>query len=77
MIIREEQESDIAGVRQVEELAFAREDEARLVDQLRSAGKVTLSMVAEEDGELIGHVLYSPGCLKTEAGVLRSLAWGR
>ncbi len=61
MIIREEQAEDIDGVREVERLAFGRAEEADLVDALRAHGKVTLSLVAEEDGRIVGHVLFSPG----------------
>ena len=61
MIIREERAEDIAGVREVEMLAFGRPDEADLVDALRAHGKATLSLVAEEGGQIVGHVLFSAG----------------
>jgi putative acetyltransferase len=61
MIIREEQAGDIDGVREVEMLAFERAAEADLVDALRAHGKSTLSLVAEEGGQIVGHVLFSPG----------------
>ncbi len=34
--------------------------EHRLVDALRDAGALTLSLVAESDGHVIGHVAFSP-----------------
>ncbi len=61
MIIREELAEDISGVRRVEEAAFGRRGEAELVDLIRQRGAVTLSLVAVEDGEVLGHVLFSPG----------------
>ena len=61
MNIREERAGDIAGIREVETLAFGRTAEADLVDALRAHGKATLSLVAEEDGQIVGHVLFSPG----------------
>jgi putative acetyltransferase len=61
MLIREELPADIPGIHVVEALAFGRSLEADLVDALRAHGKVTLSLVAEEDGQIIGHVLFSPG----------------
>ncbi len=61
MIIREEQTEDIPGVREVEEAAFGREAEAELVDRLRQRGAVTLSLVAVEGDQVLGHVLFSPG----------------
>jgi putative acetyltransferase len=60
MIIRAEQTRDIEGIREVEILAFERAAEADLVDALRAHGKATLSLVAEEDGAIVGHVLFSP-----------------
>ena len=58
-IIREENPSDIDAVRTVETAAFGQPDEANLVDRLRENGGVTLSLVAEQEGKIIGHVLFS------------------
>ena len=58
MIIRLEQAADVAGIRQVNEAAFGRPDEGVLVDALRAAGAVIASLVAEEEGEIIGHILF-------------------
>jgi putative acetyltransferase len=60
MIIRQENPEDIPGIRHVNETAFGRPNEADLVDALRRNGKVILSLVAEEDGEIRGHILFSP-----------------
>lgn len=67
IIIREERPEDIAGVRLVNELAFDRPGEADLVDALRAAGAVTLSMVAVSDAGVVGHILFSPVVVKSEA----------
>src|SRR4051812_17582267 len=39
-----------------------------LVDALRSAGDVVLSIVAEQDEEVVGHVLFSRLKIHTEGG---------
>ena len=39
--------------------AFPSPLESRLVDALRAAGKAVVSLVAELDGSVIGHVLFS------------------
>lgn len=44
----------------VERAAFPSDDEARLVTLLWEADNVILSLVAEDDGEVIGHILFSP-----------------
>ena len=60
IIIRPEKPEHVQGVRMVEERAFNRTGEADLVDCLRARGAVTLSLVAVEDGQVLGHVLFSP-----------------
>jgi putative acetyltransferase len=42
--------------------------EARIVDALRTAGALTLSVVALESGELLGHAAFSPVSIKGAAG---------
>jgi HAD superfamily hydrolase (TIGR01509 family) len=58
--VRPEGAEDVAGVRAVEEAAFGRLAEADLVDLCRARGKVSLSLVAERKGRLVGHVLFTP-----------------
>lgn len=60
LAIRDETPTDVDAVRAVECAAFARDDEARLVDCLRDAGAMTLSLVAALDDEIVGHVALSP-----------------
>lgn len=57
--IRGESDADRESIRQVNRLAFGQESEARLVDALREGGFVRLSLVAEIDGQIVGHVLFS------------------
>lgn len=58
--IRDESPADAATIRDVVLRAFAQPAEADLVDALRRAGKATISLVAEVDGRVVGHVLFSP-----------------
>ncbi len=60
LIIRPESPADIPPIQRVNRLAFEREDEARLVDGLRASGAVILSLVAVLDGQIVGHILFSP-----------------
>ncbi|MGH9833728.1 MAG: GNAT family N-acetyltransferase [Blastocatellia bacterium] len=60
MIIRTETTGDMVAIRNINEQAFGRPAEANLVDALRRNGKVTLSLVAEDDGRIVGHILFSP-----------------
>ena len=61
VVIRREELADAAVVAQVNREAFGGEDEARLVEALRGtdAWVPELSLVAEADGEVVGHVLFT------------------
>jgi putative acetyltransferase len=58
--VREEQPSDVAAIRDLNDRAFGQPLEGRIVDALRSNGAVMLSLVAVSDGRVAGHILYSP-----------------
>jgi putative acetyltransferase len=66
-MIRPERRADEAGIRRVNEAAFGRPAEADLVDALRAAGAVIGSLVAEEEGEVVGHILFSPATLASHS----------
>jgi len=66
--IRPEGEGDRAAIFDVNARAFATDAEARLVDRLRDAGAATVSLVAERDGRVVGHVLFSPVRIVPDAG---------
>ena len=40
--------------------AFPTDAEARLVDQLRASGHAPVSLVAEAEDQIVGHILFSP-----------------
>jgi putative acetyltransferase len=58
--IRDEQPDDAPAIHALVTLGFGRPAEADLVDALRRARAVLVSLVAELDGELVGHALLSP-----------------
>lgn len=65
MIVRPEREDDIDAIRALTERAFrtaphADGTEHLIIDRLRAAGALTLSLVAEEGGAVVGHVAFSP-----------------
>ena len=57
--IRPEQPQDAPAVRRVHETAFPTPAEADLVDRLRRNGQVAASLVAEAEGTIIGHALFT------------------
>jgi HAD superfamily hydrolase (TIGR01509 family) len=60
LALRPEIPDDLPGIRLVEEAAFPHHTEADLVDLARKRGKTTLSMVAVVEGNILGHVLFTP-----------------
>lgn len=58
--IRPETSEDVAAVHALTARAFGRTAEADLNDQLRRNGKAVLSLVALEEGGVVGHVMFSP-----------------
>jgi putative acetyltransferase len=60
MIIRAETEDDHSVVRSVNEMAFGRSNEAELVEALRPVANPRISLVAIVDGQIVGHIFFSP-----------------
>ena len=65
MIIRKETTSDIDAITQVtiaafKTLAVSNQTEQFIIKALRAAGALTVSLVAEIDGRVVGHVAFSP-----------------
>jgi putative acetyltransferase len=58
--VRPERPEDDAQIHRVNREAFGRQEEADLVETLRRAGAITLSLVAVRQGRVIGHILFSP-----------------
>jgi len=59
MLIRQETKTDYRKIRELNDGAFGSTEESQLIDKLRTAGKALLSLVAEEDGDVVGHILFS------------------
>jgi putative acetyltransferase len=57
--VRDESPDDWQAVYRVVSSAFGRSSEAELVGQLREAGDSVVSLVADDDGQIVGHVLLS------------------
>jgi putative acetyltransferase len=70
IVIRRERPDDVTAIRIVNERAFGRPAEANLVDALRAHGKATLSLVAEQDAQVVGHILFSPVTIEADHTVV-------
>lgn len=60
LTIRPETAEDIPSIRAVVHAAFERSSEADLVDALRRADALNLSLVADIGSRIVGHVAFSP-----------------
>ncbi len=63
--VRTEAPADVAAIRSVTEDAFrehphSRQTEAQIVDALRRAGALSLSLVAYRGGRVVGHAAFAP-----------------
>jgi predicted N-acetyltransferase YhbS len=58
--IRNEEEKDIEQVRAIVRAAFPSEAESKLVDTLRANSKAIISLVAVNNNDVLGHILFSP-----------------
>jgi putative acetyltransferase len=70
MIIREERQGDAESIRAVNLAAFETTTEADLVDALRRQATPLVSLVAEDDANVIGHILFSPVTLASDPGLI-------
>jgi len=73
VIIRPEQPQDVAAVRSVNETAFGQSAEAGIVDAIRLACPDAVSLVALDEGRVVGHILFSPVSVSAPAGAVRGM----
>ena len=71
--IRPESPGDRGAIRLVNRAAFDGDTEADLVDALRDGEFVEASLVAESDGEIVGHILFSRVSIVTDAGTVNAI----
>lgn len=74
VLVRPESEQDHDAVRQVNQLAFGQEAEARLVDALRAGRFAPVSLIAEVNGQVVGHIMFSDLSIVTETRTVAALA---
>lgn len=73
---RSEKDADRAVIFEINRLAFGQENEACLVDMLRESENYVngLSLVAEKEGEVVGHILFTKISLEPPNGDFVALA---
>ncbi|MCQ1534487.1 N-acetyltransferase [Methanosarcina sp. KYL-1] len=70
LTIRPETPTDYPGISEVNDLAFGQPAEGKLVEKLRKNPKFVprLSLVAETEGKIVGHILFFPIIIKSANG---------
>ena len=68
-VIRLTKPDDLGDILSLNDLAFGQEDESGIVQTLEDDGDSLLSLVADADGRIVGHIQFFPiECLSTEQG---------
>jgi putative acetyltransferase len=65
--IRSESPADIDAIHAVNAAAFKTSTEADLVDVLREVARPFISLIADDSGAIIGHILFTPVTLSNHA----------
>lgn len=70
--IRPENPSDFEQISEINNLAFGQENEEKLVSLIRNSPHFipTLSLVAEKNGKVAGHILFSKVMIETSKGAI-------
>jgi len=73
VVIRDETQADMDGIRDVtiaafKTLAISQHTEQFVIEALRAAKSLTVSLVAEVDGRVVGHIAFSPVTLSDGTG---------
>ncbi|MFO1152850.1 MAG: N-acetyltransferase [Rhodospirillales bacterium] len=79
--VRAERPEDVDAIGELTTAAFKQAEhrsgtEAAIVDALRAAGALSVSLVAVENGDVVGHVAFSPVTVKSrKTGESRTTGW--
>jgi putative acetyltransferase len=73
MELRDAGPADAAAIRAIHTAAFPGPGEADLVEALARDGDAVVSLIAERDGEIVGHVLLSRMTVSGDGRVYRAL----
>lgn len=69
MLIRAEEKGDSAAVHALNVSEFETAAEANLIDALRERAQQCVSFVAEDVGNIVGHIMFSPVSLSGHSGL--------
>jgi putative acetyltransferase len=67
LTVRPEIPEDTDSIRNVNEWAFGQAEEAEIVDKLRNRAALTVSLVADKENVIVGHIAFSPAMVESES----------
>jgi putative acetyltransferase len=73
LTIRLETPEDIDSIHYVNKQAFKQENEPVLIEKLRNRGVLTISLIAIQDGEIVGHIAFSPVQIESEGSSFQAI----
>lgn len=74
LTIRPEMPEDVTSIRRVNEQAFGQREEAEIVEKLRNRAVLSISLVAVQSGEVVGHIAFSPVVIESETSSFEAIA---
>jgi len=73
-IIRPETPEYVNSIRYVNEQAFGQKEEAKLVEKLRNRAALTISLIAVQNSDVVGHIAFSPVVIESESSSFEAIA---
>lgn len=74
--IRNEKADDYDGVAGINDLAFGQPIEGEIIEKIRDACEEILSLVAQKDGDIVGHILFSPVLIGNDEKDIKAMGLG-
>ncbi len=76
IVIRSERKEDLEAIHEVNRLAFGQEEEALLIRRIRDSSHFIpeLSLVASQEGRIVGHILFSGIVIESPYGNEQALS---
>ncbi|MCK4578320.1 MAG: N-acetyltransferase [Candidatus Marinimicrobia bacterium] len=76
IVIRHETQADLKAIHEINLQAFEQSSEGDIVDALRVAGALTMSLVALSNNQIVGHITFSPVTIESKPGSFIALGLG-
>jgi len=76
LTIRKETHGDTLAVRYINKQAFGGDVEPDLIDKLRKRQAFVLSLVAVQENQVVGHILFTPVAIESQSASVSAVALG-